>query len=272
MLRRLTFAIGLSLLAAPLRAQSSSEPLLVFTIYGGLAEGRSLWTIPQQGLLVNGSAQQDTVLLARQLRPGLVAGLTGTLYRSPHLGVSVDIGYFGIGSEQRCIGPLSYKPDSSNQNSQVCTNATGTHVGTNVVGFLAGATYRFAPGASVEPFVRLTAGPGLLGNSSFIETTGIFFASGVCSAGCVEPLLVESNKPDVTWIVNASAGITVSAGDSYRIRMEFRDIITSLPVATGPRDPADNSSFPTVSNSIKHLPSFLFGLDIMLERRRGRRY
>jgi hypothetical protein len=255
------------------RAQSSSEPQLVFTIYGGLSEGSALWRVPIQPLLAPG-AQQDTVGLARRLRPGLVTGLVTTYFRSPHFGWSVDIAYFGIGSEQGCQGPATYKPDPQNENDQVCTRANGQHVGTNVVGFLAGATYRFAPEGHVQPFLRVTAGPGLIGNSSYFETTGIAVLTNPtgCQLGCTVTILQDTEKKQLTWVVNLAAGASVWLASAYRLRMEARDIITRLPIAAGPRDPLSASAAPPTGSVVKHLPTFLFGLDILLERRHTRRY
>lgn len=253
------------------RAQSSSEPQLVFTIYGGLSEGSDLWHIPKQPLAAPGG--QDTVSLTRRLRPGLIAGLVTTFYRSPHFGWSADIGYFGIGSEQGCLGPAVYLADSpQNENRQTCESAQGQHVGTNVVGFLGGFTYRFAPEGRVQPFVRVTGGPGLLGNSSFIETIGVFRDAGTCILGCEERILQTQSKPDITWVVNFAAGMSVSISPGYRARMEVRDVITRVPVATGPRDPINAAAEPPTSSLVRHLPTLLFGLDIVLERRHSRRY
>ena len=262
-------------LSSRVRAQSSAEPQLVFTIYVGLSQGTSLWRIPAQPLLVTGGSLQDTVSLARQMRPGLVAGLGGTYYVSPHLGWTGEISYFGIGSEQRCDGPAGgFKTDPQNENSQACTSAQGQHVGTNVVGLLGGFTYRFAPEARVQPFVRLTAGLGLVGNSSYIETTGFAVLTNPsgCSVGCTVTLLRETDTRQATWVVNMAAGISVSVAPAYRLRFEARDIVTSLTAAMGPRDPLDNSSEPPKGSVVKHLPTFLFGLEIVLERRHSRRY
>src|SRR2546422_4512263 len=91
----LAAALPASTLASRAAAQSHDEPQLVFTIYGGLSEGSALWSLPTQALAIVGSSQQDTVSLARRLRPGLIAGLVTTYYASPHLGYSFDLGYFG---------------------------------------------------------------------------------------------------------------------------------------------------------------------------------
>jgi hypothetical protein len=250
------------------------EPQLEFTIYGGLSEGSSLWRIPAQAVQVAGSSQQDTLALGRQLRPGLVAGLVVTYYVTPNFGWTGDVGLFSIGSEQRCDSTGAYKPDAQNENQQTCISAQGQHIGTNMVGLLAGFTYRALPHAAVQPFVRVTGGVGLLGNASFIETSGfaVLPADPVCSVGCTVTLLHETAPHDVTWIVNVATGVSIVMTPAYRLRFEVRDVITSLTAAQGPRNPLDNSSEPPRGSVVKHLPTFLFGFDIVLERRHTRRY
>lgn len=256
----------------PAHAQSANDPQLVFAIYGGLSEGGDLWRLPRQALAVTGTTQQDTVAVARRLRPGLVAGLVTTYFRSRHFGWSADIAYFGIGSEQRCDSVSAYVQGPQGENGQVCTSANSEHVGTNVVGFLGGITYRFAPEGRVQPFVRVTAGPGLLGNTSYVETTGGFTNTTTCQLGCAESILADPDRKTITWVVNLAAGITVWLAPAYRLRMEARDIITQLPTVTGPRTPFNSATPPPTGSVVKHLPTLLFGVDIVLERRHARRY
>ena len=250
-----------------LRAQSHDEPQLVFTIYGGLAEGAGLWHLPVQPLPASGGV--DTVGLGRLLHPGLVAGLVTTYYNSPHFGWTADVGYFGIGSEQECNGPVTWKDGPGGDNSLACTVANGDHVGTYVVGILAGVTYRFLPTGPVQPFVRVTAGPGLFGNSSFYGTAA-FAVQSSCASGCEVIVLDDRTPRGITWVMNLSTGMSVNLAPGYRVRMEARDLITSVPVASGQRDPT--TFVPPSSSIVKHIPIFLFGLDILLERRHGRRY
>jgi hypothetical protein len=271
-------ALVLALLVAwadAARAQVQSEPQLVFTIYGGLSVGSSLWRIPAQGLIAPGipPLPQDTVSLERVLRPGLIAGLSAALYRSPHFAWTVDVGYFGLGSEQRCIGPATYQPDSEMENQKTCTSANGQNIATSVVGLMGGATYRFAPSHAVQPFVRATAGLGLIGDS-YIQTSGFDFLPSVpgCQLGCPVAILDQTRRSEVTWVVNLATGASIGLSPGYRARFEVRDIITSLPVATGPKDPLGTSAEPPTGWKVKHLPTFLFGLDIVLERRHTRRY
>jgi hypothetical protein len=263
----------LTLLAAvpAAQAQSAEDPQLVFTIYGGLGTGSQLWGATSiVGAPGGPPPQTDSLRLERWMRPGLIAGLSAAYYRSPHFGWVLDIGYFGLGTEQRCLGPATYK--DTVQTRQVCTSANGEHIGTGVVGFMAGATYRVASTSRVQPFVRATAGLGLV-DGNFIQTTGSAFVSSPsgCQTGCYFGLLNDSTSHSLTWIANLATGLSVELSPGYRVRFEARDVITSLPVvrASGPLLSADN---PPTGWTTKHIPSFLIGLDIVLERRHARRY
>jgi hypothetical protein len=260
------------LAAAPAaRAQSSDEPQLVFTIYGGLSAASALWSAPRiVGAPGGPPPPQDTLRLERWLRPGLIAGLAAAYYRSPHFGWTLDIGYFGLGTEQRCLGPATYKDTVETQ--QVCTSANGEHMATGAVGFLVGATYRFAPASAVQPFVRATAGLGLL-DGNFIQTTGSAFLSSPagCQTGCYVGLLNDTTSRAVTWIANLATGLSVQLSPGYRVRFEARDLIASLPVVRA-RDPLLSADRPPTAWTVRHIPSFLFGLDLVLERRHPRRY
>jgi hypothetical protein len=252
-------------------AQSSDEPQLVFTIYGGMSTGSDLWSASR---IVGGAGgpppPQDTVRLERWLRPGLIAGLATAYYRSPHFGWVLDIGYFGLGTEQRCLGPATY--NDTVQTKQVCTSANGEHIRTGVVGFMFGATYRFAPTSAVQPFVRATAGLGLV-DGNYIQTTGSAFVSSPagCQTGCYFGLLNDSVSHSVTWIANLTTGLSVELSPGYRVRFEARDVIVALPVvnASGPLLSPDK---PPTAWTTRHMPAFLIGLDIVLERRHTRRY
>lgn len=262
----------LSLIAAmPLSAQTREAPNLIFSISFGLTTGKELWTVPRQELLAPGSTR-DTVALGRRLRPGLTAAVSATLFSSANLGYTAEIGYYGLASEQRCTGPAVWAPDSSDINEQGCTRAQGKHLATSVVGFQVGALYRVAPNGKFQPFIRGTAGVGLLGNS-FVQTSGAVVVAPACSPEpCDYRLLDEEDKTDLTWLAGLTAGLTINLAPAYRLRMEMRDIITSVPVATGPAPSGSLTAIAPTARRVVHVPTFLIGLDLVFERRHTRRY
>lgn len=255
------------LLLAPvaLPAQTRSEPNLVFSFSLGLTTGKDLWSIPRQPLSVPGSAAFDTASIDRSLRPGLTATLSAALYTSPSFAWTAEIGYYGLGTEQRCEGPAVYQPDPEDTNEQVCTSASGTRRATSIVGLQAGGIYRFMPAKRVTPYVRATAGVGMIGNS-FVTTTGCF------QTVCGYPLIEPDKGASVTWISTLTGGISVNVAQAYRVRMEFRDVIASVPTVTGVAVFGTGSHIAPTTRRVVHVPTFLFGVDLVFERRHTRRY
>jgi hypothetical protein len=65
-------------------------------------------------------------------------------------------------------------------------------------------------------------------------------------------------------------GTTVAAGKGYQLRWEIRDNIVGIQRVTGPSD--GRGRVPPHATAYKHLFSLTVGLDVILERQRGRRY
>jgi len=273
--RTATVLLLSSFVTAAAAAQSRTDPNLIFSISGGLTTGRSLWSLPAQPQPVVGSGAgvYDTLSLGRVLKPGLVAGLAGTYFTSPNFGWTAEVSYFGIASEQRCTGPNTYVPDTENINQQACDRANGVNVATSVVGFLVGATARALPQSRVHPFVRATIGAGLIANS-YVQTSGIIRSTscGTIDGICGLTLLDQKSPSQFTPLVNLAAGISFWVAPAYRVRFEARDIMASLPVVTGNKVPTAAPPYAPTGRSWRHVPTFLLGVDIVLERGHSRRY
>ena len=275
-MRPIAATLALGLLASPLAAQSREDPSLAFTISGGMSAGGDLWRIDRQPLAAPGTAQ-DTVGLARRLRPGIAASLGMSFFRSPHVGLNFEVAYFGLGSEQTCEPPAAGfvpNPDNSESiNSKACTNAHGQHTASGAIGFLAGGTYRFLDPQKVQAYVRVNAGVALLSNS-FVQTVGLVHDTACVSADniCPYQILSERNRQSATWLVSLAGGFSYYLGPGYRVRMEGRDLLLTLPIAAGPAVPGSTGNFPPIKHVVKHIPVFMIGFDVLLERRHTRRY
>lgn len=274
-MRSLATVAVLAILAVPAaRAQSSSEPSLSFTISGGLTTGQKLWNIDDH-LLAAPGATYDTVRLGRRLTPGLAASLSMSLFRSPRWGLNAEVAYFGLASEQRCEGPAVYVPDSENLTKKGCDNANGRHSSSSVIGFLAGGVYQFLDSSRIQPYIRANAGFGLLG-ASFVETLAIVNHTSCAPISsdniCPYPLLTERKKTSSTWLVSVAAGLVMQLGPGYRLRMEGRDLILQIPTVQRGSTNTSNLGDTETRSVVKHIPIFMIGFDVMLERRRSRRY
>jgi hypothetical protein len=266
--------LGLTTFAAGTTAQVAREPQLILSIGGGIAAGRGeLWGVPRQPLGVAGSSSQDTVGVARRLRPGLTATLAATYHRSGRLGYTAEAGYFGVATEMRCTPPANgYVADTEQKNEQACANAQGSHMPTSLVGFQGGLAYKLRDTGRILPYVRASAGIGFLANP-FVRTEAIITAPSTCptsSGQCWWRLLDDDKDYSLTWVSTIAAGTSIIVAPGYRFRFEARDLITSLPTASGSGDPV--SRVAPVGSTVKHVLVFTAGMDVVLERRRGRRY
>lgn len=256
--------------AAPAAAQTAETPNLILTISGGLTAGGNLWSVDRQAYPVVPTGQ-DTFALGRRLRPGIVAALGASYYRGGSFGYSFEVGFFGLATESRCrpAAPLTSDPD--NVNGQVCTSAQGAHRSTSIVAFQAGVTYRIAPRGGVTPYVRATGGFGILGNS-FVDTEGSY-TSGSCGPDCRLSLLAEGGRRSMAVVGTLAGGLVVTMSPGYNARLEGRDFIAALPSVTGPAPltgPTPGNA--QVATRFHHTFVLTAGIDIVLERRRARRY
>jgi hypothetical protein len=257
------------------RAQTGEQPNLILTVSAGYLTGGDLWRIDRQ-LAPVGTAW-DTLRLGRRIRPGFAATLGATYFASPHLGYSAEAGFFGIGTEAACAPVGPYTPDPPDfRNQQACQYLQGENIRGNVVGFLGGLTWRFTTRGN-QPFVRAAVGVGILGNS-YVQTFApvIYHLSDGSAAEANIIFLTDSSTGKVTWMASLGGGATLALGPGYQLRVEVRDLITSLPVATGAaRDTIaiiNGAPTPPTGWKVVHVPTITVGLDIVLEKRRGRRY
>ncbi|HXY19452.1 MAG TPA: hypothetical protein VEH83_05595 [Gemmatimonadales bacterium] len=273
--------VALALAAAPARpapAQTPDQPILIFSISAGLTTGGDLWTIPRQLAFASNNGVQnlfDSVSLGRRLRPGLLAALSATYFRSPHLGYTLEAGFFGLETQSSCDALAPFVPvQTPSPNQQACDFLHGQDLRGDAVGLLAGLTYRFATGGT-QPFVRAEAGGAILG-SSFVEMTGPALQPD--GSETIVYFLSDQNHKELTWMVSLGAGLMLPLAPGYQLRMEARDIILPLPRPLGPATDtgavAAGSELPQppIGLKVTHVPSFSVGLDVVLERRRGHRY
>ena len=269
----------LACLAAPARAQTGEEPNLIFSISGGILAGGNLWTLPRQLVFSDQTGagdQWDTMALGRKLHSGFDAALTATYFWKPHLGLTVEAGFFGLESESACtpVGAITPTPQNNNQNAQACATANGLNLPGSVAGFLAGVTYRVTT-RGVQPYVRAGIGPAILG-TSFVETTGQAIVSNTTEATVY--MLADEHHRELTYMASVGVGLMLPLAPGYQVRMEFRDIFIALPRPTGPATDtaqiANEGAYPDppIGTRLVSVANFTVGLDVVLEKRRGHRY
>jgi hypothetical protein len=272
-------AVALALgacLALPARAQTPDQPNLIFTISGGMLTGGRLWSIPQQLAMATVAVGYtwDTVSLGRKLRTGFAATLAATYFRSPHLGYSLEAGFFGIATEAACSPVVPFHLTTDNVNQKACAYLQGQNLRGDAVGLLAGLVWRFTTGGT-QPYLRAAGGGAILG-SSFAEAVAPVLVSN--NGQSTVWFLADQNHKELTWMVSLGAGVMLPLAPGYQLRFEVRDLIVALPYPTGPATDtgavANSNALPQPPIGLKamNLASVMIGLDVVLERRRGRRY
>lgn len=267
-MKRFPFALlSIALLAAgPSAGQTPFRPSLILTIFAGVSTGHSLWSIGSQPYcsetVCDALSPRDTFSLSRDIASGVIAGLGATYFVSPHVGVQGEIYYVGLAFDDHCRD-LSASPVA--KNAEICGRVNSSGLSTSAVSFVGSLVLRAAPHGAFSPYVR--AGPGLATYSGgTVETIGFFTGSaGLESA----PIYLDPNPKRIGLSVQAAAGFTSRFGSGYQFRLEVRDVYAPLERVTGP---ADDTLIPSRRSSYFHRVALTAGLDVILEKGRGRRY
>jgi hypothetical protein len=261
-------ALPLAIPLRPLEAQTGA-PEFVLSITGGYTFGRALWGLRQQVVVPEpGPLLIDTFALSRSLAPGFSGWVGLTWYPRPGIGFGADFGWVAAQARTGCAILGTPQPDYWQQNTVACTRLAQDRYPTSALPLLATVTLRAAPARDYSPYLKAGIGPALLGHAYEAVT------SHSTNETCVDcfRVIVEAPNRMLTWAGILAAGVAVGGRTGYRLRAEARDVVLGLPVLTGPADPlAEHPVAPTGIRAV-HRVTFAFGLDIVLNGPRRRRY
>lgn len=250
---------GLALTIAPAAAQRTGDrATLVFTVSGAFIGGKGLWTVPNQP--VQEPPLEDTFVLSRNIKPTFGAGFSGSYYAGEVVGITADALLIGLGYEDSC---RLTAPAESARNQQVCQDIDESDKSAAAVTMSVGGVFRIFSREFISPFARINAGL-LFTNQSSVLT------QGVDNEGTLLTIFEDEKRTRVTPSFAIGIGATFPLGRAYHLRWEVRDNIVGIERVTGPT--AAPRFIPPHSREYKHLFSVLIGIDVVLERQRGRRY
>lgn len=260
--------LALSLVTRAATAQTGSQPKLVLTIIGGVASGNALWNIPRQPLCLPdpncSAAPHDTLRLTRDVSSSLLVGAGATYFNSPLVGLTLEVFYLGLPLDDGCTG-LFYNPDPEVRNQQLCDNITAASLSTSAIAFFGGVVLRASPTRSLSPYVR--AGLGYLSYSSgTVNMAGVFVEGNNIKPRSV---LIDPSPKGGAFTGQAAVGFTARLSPGYQFRFEIRDVLVPLKRVTG--SASDNLQPPTATK-VFHRVALTLGLDVILEKKPGRRY
>ncbi|HWA40645.1 MAG TPA: hypothetical protein VG712_03480 [Gemmatimonadales bacterium] len=265
MRRAALFLVALLLAPGTAHAQRRSDQArLSFGVGVGYNGATDVWSIKGQELF--DSFARDTADFTRQVRPTIGLAFVGTYFPNDRLGFAAEAHLIGLGFEDGCTLRSN---SGSFRNAAVCTDINGrSSPGTTVAATL-GTLYRPFPWTTVQPYVRVNVG-AVVSQVSAVRMRATI-PTDTTRTDFVDVYVFQDEHPASVAPTGAVAGgFTAFVGRSYQLRMELKDNIVSLEHVTG--TVASTPAEPTSERKIHHVFSMTIGLEVVLEKKRGRRY
>ena len=264
-------ALGLLLPATPASAQKTEdEARLVFTMgltYTGSSE---LWSVEDQPILVPAPGPGfDLINLDRNISSSIGVLFSGMYFPKPAFGLAAELFFMGIGLADECA---LASPTPTERTEQLCASIDGATKSSSAVLLTVGPVFRAGADQPISPYVRAQVGL-LFSNLSPIATSGdVIFADP--GSGAQEYIqYVVYTDPSSTRITPGfvfGGGFTTALGKGWQLRAEVRDNLVQIATVAGPTSPGSDQ--PEIVNEWKNLWSIVLAADIVLEKKRGRRY
>jgi hypothetical protein len=258
----IAIALMLGTVALPAWGQGTKDQArLVFTVSGGMVVGRHLWSVDNQPAQFTATA--DTFAIGRRIRSTITVGFGGTYFPHEHLGVSVEGFLIGLGFEDSCRLVFS---SGSGDAATACQSIQGATKSATAVTLSGGPVFRVNSRSLISPYARANLGL-VISNQSSLRTIGRFRTPD----GTAERVVfADDHDSRIAPSLALGAGFTAAVGKGYQLRWEVRDNIVGVQRVTGSTPQSD--LVPPHELTYKHLFSLTIGFDVVLERRRGRRY
>jgi hypothetical protein len=259
----LTALIGSGAFPAVVAAQSTrDQSRLVFTVSLGAVGGSRLWSSSPQAVQFINPA--DTFALGRRIRPTLAVGFGGAYFPGETVGFTVEGFLIGLGFEDSCRHVFS---SGATAIAEACQSIQGKKKAATSVILSGGTIFRLNSRKLFSPYGRVNAGL-VLSNQSSLRTTGQFVNSVVETVDLF--VYSDDHNSRVDPSLALGVGFTAAVAKGYNLRWEVRDNITGVQRVTGTIPIA--GFVPPHERVFKHLFSMTVGFDVVLERRKGRRY
>jgi hypothetical protein len=247
--------------ALPARAQTKDQARLVFTISSGVVVGKDLWSVNNQP--VQFTTPVDTFAIGRRIRTTLALGFGGGYFPGEHLGWTFEGFLTGLGFEDSCRLAFS---SGSGDAAATCQSIQGATKSATAVTLAGGPIYRFNSRSLFSPYARANLGV-VISNQSSIRTIGSF----PTAEGFADRIIYDDEHDSrIAPSLALGVGFTAAVSPGYQLRWEIRDNITGIQTVTS--STPQTEVVPPHELTFKHLFSLTIGFDVVLERRRGRRY
>lgn len=256
--------VVLGLLAAALPGLAGAQATgdrarLVFTVSGAFIDGKRLWSVPNQVLLLD-EGNPSTLTLRRDIQNTFGAALAGTYYPGSKVGITAEAFLMGLGYDDGCN---LVADGGSSRLAEVCGDIDGQEKSAAAVAVSVGGILRLGSRDFISPFLRASGGLLLMNQSSVLT-------QGENSAGALLTIYEDEARTRLRPAIGLGVGATMMLGRGYHLRWEVRDNIVGIEQVSGPVQQV--LEIPPHETVYKHLFSVFIGLDVVLERQRGRRY
>lgn len=253
--------LGTSMVPAASAQATRDQARLLLTVSAGAVAGKQLWSVGSQA--VQFMSPTDSLALGRQIRSTLAVGFSGTYFPGENIGLALEGFLIGLGYEDSCRQVFS---SGSPAVSAACASIQEDTKAATAVILSGGSIFRINSRKVIAPYARLNAGL-VFSNQSPIRMVGGFPST----QGPVDLIIYsDDHSSRVDPALALGAGFTAAVGKGYQLRWEVRDNIVGVNRVTG--TVPQSGSIPPHERTFKHLFSMTIGFDVVLERRRGRRY
>jgi hypothetical protein len=259
---RVAVVVGLWLAAQTATAAGQAtgdRARLVFTINGAYIGGKGLWSVPEQPVAVD--AFPTNLSITRSTTSTFGASLAGTYYPKDKWGFTGEAFLLGLGYDNACR--VTSTGAVSQSVAEVCEDITRQERSAATASLAVGTIFRMASQEFISPFLRAGVG-ALFTNQSSILT------QGTDNNGVLLVIYGDGGGSRVRPAFQLGVGATMVLSKGYHLRWEVRDNIVGVEEVTGPVQ--NVGAEPPHETNFEHVWSVLIGLDVILERQRGRRY
>jgi hypothetical protein len=256
-------------LTGTLSAQKRADQArLMFTVsIGQNSGGGQLWSVGAQPFNtidpVDSLPVTDTLSVSRFFRRSLSVQFAGSYFPNANVGFTGEALLLGLGTTDGCRIKAT---TGSSETSDLCRTIRGHQRSATATALSGSVVYRAFINNPVHPYVRAGAG-FVISQQSLLKTQG-----GInTSQGVAELTLYEDTKARrIHPYLSFGAGLVAVAGPGYQLRLEVRDNYVRIPAVAGPT-PRQGVRPPDTTVG-RHFVTALIGFDVVLERKRGRRY
>lgn len=250
-------------LVATAQASHDESRLIVGAGFGWIG-GTDLWSVNRQPIrTAPESDQTDYLDIKRSVQPSVSISAQGIYFKGPHLGYAAEFTYLGLGTSDACAVSAGTSPYITSQ--EACQGLNGLERPASAVSLMGGAVLRPFSHSWIQPYFRGMVGAALVPRNT-LEVASEF---GTDLENRIQ--IYEGDNSRVarpSWL--AGIGIATAPDAGYQFQAEFRESWIQMPIVTGTT--VYQGFTPPSKLALKRFPSILISINIVLERRRGRRY